>query len=98
MVWSEITRRQYRREGLRYASDTTDGDWAMIAVRLPGPPRRGRARWTDMRAVVDAILYVAQAGCQWRILPKEFSPYITVQRYFHRWRNGGLWKSVIMGR
>ena len=94
MVWTEITRRDYRREGLRYASDTTDGEWAVIAAHLPAPPRRGRPRQTDMRAVVDAILYIAQTGCQWRMLPKEFPPYSTVQRYFYRWRNGGLWKSI----
>jgi transposase len=47
-----------------------------------------------MRAVVDAILYVAQAGCQWRMLPKDFPPYSTVQHYFYRWRNDGLWKSI----
>jgi transposase len=47
-----------------------------------------------MRAVVDAIRYIARTDCQWRILPKEFPPYSTVQRYFYRWRNGGLWKSI----
>lgn len=47
-----------------------------------------------MRAVVDAILYIAQTGSQWRMLPKEFSPYGTVQRYFYRWRNGRLWMSI----
>jgi transposase len=65
MVWTEITRRQYRREGLRYASDTTDGEWAVIAAHLPARPPRGRPWQTDMRAVVDAILYIAQTGCQW---------------------------------
>lgn len=94
MVWTEITRRDYRREGLRYASDTTDAEWAVIAVHLPASPRRGRPRRTAMRAVVDAILYLAQAGCQWRMLPREFPPYSTVQRYFYQWRNGGLWKSI----
>ncbi|MSO67428.1 MAG: IS5/IS1182 family transposase, partial [Pseudolabrys sp.] len=26
MAWTEITRRQYRREGLRYESDTMDAE------------------------------------------------------------------------
>jgi hypothetical protein len=30
MTWSEITREQYRRDGLRYASDTTDDEWTVI--------------------------------------------------------------------
>ena len=28
-----------------------------------------------MRAVVDAILYLARTGCQWRMRPKEFPPF-----------------------
>lgn len=91
MAWTEITREKYRRDGLRYASDTTDGEWSMIAAELPPAPKRGRPRTTPIRAVVDAIFYLAQTGCQWRLLPKEFPPYTTVQRYFYRWRAAGVW-------
>jgi len=95
MVWTEITRPQYRRDGLRYASDTTDAEWALIAPHLPPPPRRRRRpRTTEPRAVVDAIFYLAQSGCQWRMLPKDFPPYSTVQRYFYRWRDGATWTSI----
>jgi transposase len=95
MVWTEITRPQYRRDGLRYASDTTDAEWALIAPHLPPPPRRRRRpRTTEPRAVVDAIFYLAQSGCQWRMLPKDFPPYSTVQRYFYRWRDGATWNSI----
>jgi transposase len=95
MVWTEITRPQYRRDGLRYASDTTDAEWALIAPHLPPlPRRRRRPRSTEPRAVVDAIFYLAQSGCQWRMLPKDFPPYSTVQRYFYRWRDGATWTSI----
>jgi hypothetical protein len=30
MAWTEITRRHYRREGLRYESDTTDAEWFVM--------------------------------------------------------------------
>jgi transposase len=94
MVWTEITRPKYRRDGLRYASDTTDEEWAVIALYMPGPRRRGRPRTTALRAVTDAIFYIAQSGCQWRLLPKEFPPYTTVQRYFYRWRDDGTWQKI----
>ena len=86
MAWTEITRGQYRREGLRYASDTTDEEWAVIERRLPQPCVRGRKHGTSLRDVVDAFFYIAQSGCQWRLLPREFPPYTTVQRYFYAWR------------
>ena len=55
MPWTETTRAQYRREGLRYASDTTDAEWAIISPLLPPPSRLGRPRKVDPRAVLDGI-------------------------------------------
>ena len=94
MPWTEITRPQYRRDGQRYASDLTDGEWALIAPHLPAPRRLGRPRTTDLRDVVDALLYMAATGCQWRMLPKDFPPYSTVQDYFYAWRDDGLWQTI----
>ena len=68
MVWTEITRRKYRRDELRYSSDMTDAEWGVIEPFLPRPRRLGRPRTTDLRAVVNGILYIAMTGCQWRML------------------------------
>jgi len=94
MAWTEITRPQYQRDGLLYASSTAEEEWAVIGPHLPGPCRRGRPRTTDLRAVVDAIFYIVQTGCQWRLLPKDFPPWTTVQRYFYRWRDDRTWKRI----
>jgi transposase len=94
MAWTEITRPQYRRDGLRYASDTTDQEWALIEPHLPPPPSRGRPRKTSLREVVNAIFYIAQTGCQWRLLPREFPPYTTMQRYFYAWRDSSVWPTI----
>ncbi len=94
MVWTEITRPKYRRDGLRYASDTTDEEWAIIAPYLPEESSRGRPRRTELRSVVNAIFYIAETGCQWRMLPKDFPPFTTVQSYFYRWRDEGRWQTI----
>ena len=94
MAWTETTRRHYRREGLRYASDLTDDEWALIEPFLPAPAKFGRPRKTDLRRLVEAILYMASTGCQWRAIPKEFPPYSTVQGYFYAWRDEGRWSSI----
>jgi putative transposase len=91
MSWTEITRAQYRREGLRYASDLTDGEWRIVAVLMPQRRALGRPRRVDLRTVVEALLYILATGCQWRALPKEFPPRSTVQGYFYRWRDDGTW-------
>src|SRR6202043_1778147 len=92
-MWTEITRRKYEREGQRYASDLTDAEWAVIAPHMPAVKRLGRPRETELRSVLDAILYIARTGCQWRMLPKDFPPFTTVQGYFYDWRDDGLFEN-----
>ncbi len=94
MAWTEITRRHYRRDDLRYASDLRDAEWGVIEPFMPEPRRLGRPRTTDLRAVVNALLYMASSGCQWRMLPKDFPPYSTVQGYFYTWRDDGVWATI----
>jgi len=59
MAWTETTRRQYLRTGLRYASDLTDDERALLEPLMPAPSPIGRRRQTDMRVVMNAILYIA---------------------------------------
>jgi len=94
MPWTEITRLQYRRDGLRFASDTTDTEWALLQPLMPAPAGIGRPRTTDLRAIVNAILYVLATGCQWRALGREFPPRSTVQGYFYSWRDDGTWHCI----
>src|ERR1700720_1433895 len=56
-MWTEITRRKYERGGQRYASDLTDGEWALIEPHMPAAKPLGRPREIELRAVLDAILY-----------------------------------------
>ena len=93
-MWTEITRPQYERSGLRYASDLTDEEWKVIMPLLPPAKKLGRPRTTDLREVLNAILYMARTGCQWRMLPKDFPPRSTIQRYFYAWRSDGTLRTV----
>ncbi len=86
---SEITRPNYERRGGRYASDLTD---PLIAPLMPPRKKIGRPRTTDL--VMDAVMYMASTGCQWAMLPNDFPPPSTVQRYFYDWRSNGLLESI----
>lgn len=94
MPWTDITRRDYAREAARYASDLSDGEWVLIARLLPGPKPLGRPRVANLRELVNAILYMASTGCQWRMLPKDFPPFTTVQNYFYAWRDMGVLRAI----
>lgn len=94
MPWNDIARVEYARRSARYASDLTDREWEVIAPFMPQERELGRPRTTDLREVMNAILYIASTGCPWRYLPKDFPPVSTVQRYFYCWRDEGLWASI----
>src|SRR6201988_4977242 len=94
MVWTEITRQQYRRDGRRYASDLNGAEWLVLSFFLPAPCRVGRPREVDLRIVIDAILYILSTGCQWRALPQDFPPCSTVQYSFYLWRDQQLWRRI----
>jgi putative transposase len=76
-----------------YPSDVTDAQWALIASHIPASTG-GRPRTTDVRDVVDAILYILRTGCQWRYLPGDLPPKSTVWRYFDRWRSDGTLDTI----
>ena len=94
-MWTETTREKYERGNSRYASDLRDGEWALSEPFLPLPGSIRRPRTTDLREVVNALLYMAATGCQWRMLLKEFPPYSTVQGYSSgpSIRRGGITKA-----
>ncbi len=94
MAWDDIARVEHRRKSSRYPSDMTAEEWALLCPLLPPAKPGGRPRTTDLRAVMNAILYIASSGCQWRMLPKDFPPMSTVQGYFYDWRNSGLWQRI----
>lgn len=90
MPWTEITRPDYDRRFLRYASDCTDEEWNLISPFLMRSSKVGRPRTHSMRHIWNAISYIAATGCQWAMLPKDFPPFTTVQYHFYRLRDYGL--------
>lgn len=88
-MWSEEDRKRYDRSKLRYPSDLTDAEWALVEPHIPPAKRGGRKRKVDVRAVLQGILYVLETGCQWRHLPKDFPPRSTVWDYFDLWSYDG---------
>ena len=90
MTWTEITRPQHDRSGLRYASDVADEEWAIVEPFVERCTSVGRRAKHTRRTRWDAVQYMAPYSCKWRLLPKDFPPYPTVQHYFYRWRDWGL--------
>lgn len=86
-MWTAEHRRIHERKTLRYPSDLTDAEWALVAPLLPPARRGGRPRNVDMREVLNAVFYLLSTGCQWDALPKDLPPKSTVYDYFALWRS-----------
>ena len=69
-MWKPEHRRAAERRGLRYPSDLTDAEWALVEPMIPPAKRGGRRREVNIREVLNAIFYVLSTGCQWQALPR----------------------------
>jgi len=56
----------------------TDTEWTVLTPLIPAAKPGGCSRTIDMREVVHAIFYILRSGCQWCMLPKDFSLHQTV--------------------
>jgi transposase len=93
-MWTVEQRQAHDRAGLRYPSDLTDAEWALVEPLIPPARRGGRKRTVDVRAVLDGIFYVLATGCQWRALPKDLPPKSTVHDYLTLWAWDGTLKRL----
>ena len=77
-----------------YKTDLTDAQWKIIKTLIPPAKPGGRPRATDMREVLNTLLYQARTGCQWELLPHDLLPKSTVWDYFMQWRDDGTWGRI----
>lgn len=84
-MWTEKHRRAADRRGLRYPSDLSDAEWALVEPMIPPAKRGGRRREVNVREVLNGIFYVLSTGCQWNALPKDLPPKSTIYDYLDLW-------------
>ena len=67
--------------------EITEAQYERIAPVLP--VQRGNVKLSNLQ-VLNAILYVAEQGCQWRGLPPRFGNWHTVYTRMNRWSKNGV--------
>src|SRR3954467_3866976 len=93
-MWTPTTRRRHSRVGLRYETDLTDAEWAVISPLMPEPAPCGRPPVWTTREILNAIFSVLRGGIAWRLIPKDLPPRSTAFGYFSRWRDAGLFARI----
>jgi putative transposase len=78
-----------------YPTDLTDEQWKLVEPYLPNAKPGGRPRNTDLREVLNALLYLVRSGCQWRMIPHEFPPWRTCYNYYRAWIDSGTWDEMV---
>ncbi len=67
----EENRGRYDRTKLRYPSDLTDEEWALIGRSIPPTKRGGNKRTVEVSEIVNGVMYILSTGCQWTARPKH---------------------------
>lgn len=82
----------------RYDSDLSDEQWHLIADLVPAIRSNhttgGRPAKYTRREILNAILYVARTGCQWRMLLHDLPNWETAYRYFVLWYDAGIFEAI----
>lgn len=84
-MWTVENRAKYNRDHLRYPSDLTDQEWALIEPLIPPAKPGGNKRTVDVREVVNGVMYILSTGCGWRYIPKDLPPRSTIHDYLSLW-------------
>ena len=82
-----------RRNGLR---EIPENLWNLIEPILPPdkpPGANGRPRVPN-RTVLNGMLYVLRTGCQWKMVPREYSSGSTCHLRFQTWVRAGLFQRI----
>ena len=93
-MWTVENRARYDRSKLRYPSDLTDAEWALVEPLIPPAKRGGNKRTVDVREVVNGLMYILSTGCQWAALPKDLARRSTVHEYLCRWEWDGTLERI----
>ena len=88
-----MAKRKKRRNGLREIADDL---WKLIEPILPPdkpPGTNGRPAVVN-RTALNGILYVLRTGCQWKMVPREYSSGSTCHLRFQTWVRAGLFEKI----
>jgi putative transposase len=82
----------------QYDSDLSDAQWKLVESFIPiiqsNRTTGGRPAKYDRREILNAILYIARTGCQWRLLPHDLPKWKTVYTYFVQWHDAGVFEMI----
>ena len=72
-----------------------DDQWERIYTILKGCPGIYVGQEAATRRFVEAVLWMARAGCAWRLVPGAVGSWNSVYKRFARWQEKGVWAALM---
>jgi transposase len=78
-----------------YQTDVTDEEWGFVAPYLALCREDAQQREYPLRAVFNALRYIAKTGCHWRMLPNDLPPWQVVYQQMRRWIDARCFETMV---
>jgi putative transposase len=78
-----------------YKTDLTDAQWELLRPLLPPAVAKTGFEPTNLREIINTILYQNHTGCQWDMLPHDLSAKSTTYDYYKTWQENGVWELMV---
>jgi len=78
-----------------YKTDVTDAQWELIKDIIPPAKAKTGREPTDLREILNTILYQNRTNCAWDMLPHDLCAKSTVFGYYKAWQDDGTWERIL---
>jgi putative transposase len=78
-----------------YKTDLTDVQWEFLRPHLPPAKAKNGFPPTDLREVINTILYQTRYGVPWDALPHDLAPRSTTFDYYSQWSQDGTLQAIL---
>ena len=77
-----------------YPSDVSDEEGALVVAYLTLMTEAAPQREDRLRAVVNALRWMARTGASWRMRPHDFPPWTAVYQQTQRWLKASVFETI----
>ena len=78
-----------------YPSDVSDEEWALVVAYLTLMTEAAPQRAYSLRAVFNALRWMARTGASWRMMPRDFPPWTVVYQQTQRWLKASVFETIV---
>jgi transposase len=80
---------------VRYPSDVSDEEWALMAPYLSLMTEAAPQREFPLREVFNGLRWIIKTGAPWRYMPSDLPPWNVVYQQSRRWIKAGVFEEVV---